>query len=362
MDGEVVYLFVYDVGAKFTEEQLKGLLKNPEDFSKYEYKKPTPEEIVSISIPFIFNLREETFESKKEALKFKVQCAIYATGSYSIRVRHHFSDADADFLKRLAFDPSIWEFVLKAQQKAKAKVEESLSKISPLTPSRQNEIYNFYYIEGEKDDVVKKHQALITGMLIDEPNPEALEASYAAEVLKRKLSYTTSEVTYVGWESAVRIDRTKSYEYEVLLAEIANVQLLELRINHDSISKKIAATDVMMTQLFKPRRFSRGVDLRKINLMLGELYDSTKDTITAVNDTIYGFGDWYLVKLYGQFNDVFQLDEWRAYLDGDLQTVEQRRVFVSEIIGSNQARFLELIVILLILIEVLLEVLYLLRI
>ena len=41
MDGEVVYLFVYDVGAKFTEEQLKGLLKNPEDFS-YEYRSPPP--------------------------------------------------------------------------------------------------------------------------------------------------------------------------------------------------------------------------------------------------------------------------------------------------------------------------------
>jgi hypothetical protein len=360
MDGEVVYLFVYDVGAKFTEEQLKGLLKNPEDFS-YEYKKPTPEEIVSISIPFIFNLKEEKLESRKDVLKFRIQCAIYATGSYSIRVRHRFSEVDADFLKRLAFDPTIWDFVLKAQQKAKAKVEESLSKISPLTPSSQNEIYNFYYIEGEKDDVVKKNQSLITGMLIDEPNPEALETSYSNEVLKRKLSYTTSEVTYVGWESAVKIDKEKSYEYEVILAEIANVQLLELRITHDSISKKIASTDVMMTQLFKPSRFPRGVDLRKINLMLGELYDSTKDTLTAVNDTIYGFGDWYLVKLYGQFNDVFQLDEWRAYLDNDLQTVEQRRVFVSEIISGNRARFLELIVILLIAIEVVLEVLYLIK-
>jgi hypothetical protein len=361
MEGEVVYLFVYDAGAKFTEEQLKGLLKDPEDFSKYEYKKPTPEEIVSISIPFIFNLKEETLEVKKESLKFKVQCAIYPTGSYSIRVRHIFSQADADFLKRLAFDSSIWEFVLKAQQKAKVKVEASLSKIGPITPSGQNELYNFYYIEGEKDDVVKKNQDLITGMLIDEPNPDALEASYAADVMKRKLSYTTSEVTYVGWESAVRIDKSKSYEYEVLLAEIANVQLLELRISHDSISKKIASTDVMMTQLFNPRRFSRGVDLRKINLMLGELYDSTKDTLTAVNDTIYGFGDWYLVKLYGQFNDVFQLDEWRAYLDSDLQTVEQRRVFVSEIISSNGEHFLSLIVVLLILIEVFLEILYLIK-
>ncbi len=362
MDGEVVYLFVYDVGTKFTEEQLKGMLKNPEDFSKHEYAKPTPEEIVSIRIPFIFNLKEETLENKKEVLKFKVQCAIYTTGSYSIRVRHRFSQADAEFLKRLAFDSGIWEFVTKAEQKAKVKVEASLSKISQIKPSSQNEIYNFYYIEGEKGDIVRKHRSLITGMLIDEPNPDALEASYSTEVMKRRLSYTASEVTYVGWESAVRIDTAKSYEYEVLLAEIANVQLLELRIHHDAISKKIADTDVLMTQLFNPRRFSKGVDLRKLNLMLGELYKNTKDTITAVNDTIYGFGDWYLVKLYGLFNDVFQIDEWRAYLDRDLQTVEQRRVFVSEIISNNGQRLLELIVISLIVLEVLLEVLYLIRI
>ena len=362
MNGEVVYLFVYDVGAKFNEDQLKGLLKDPEDFSKYEYTRPTPEEIISISIPFIFNLKEETFENKKEVLKFKVQCAIYKTGSYSIRVRHHFTEANAEFLNRLAFDPSIWEFVLKSEQKAKAKVEASLSKISPIHPSNQNEIYNFYYLEGEKDEVVKKNQNLITGMLIDEHNPDSLEASYATEVMKRKISYTTSDVTYVGWESAVRIDTSTSYEYEIILAEIANVQLLELRIHHDAISRKIADTDLFMTQLFNPRRFSRGVDLRKLNLTLGELYDSTKDTITAVNDTIYGFGDWYLIKLYGLFNDVFQIDEWRAYLDNDLQTVEQRRDFVGEIINSNRASTLEWIVILLIVIEVLLEVLYLFKI
>ena len=361
MDGEVVYLFVYDAGAKFTDEQLKGMLKDPEDFSKYEYSRPTPEEIVSISIPFIFNLKEETFENKKEALKFKIQCAIFKTGSYSIRVRHHFTQADAEFLDRLAFDPVIWEFVLKAEQKAKSKVEAALAKISPINPSSQNEIYNFYYIEGEKDEIMKKNQALITGMLIDERNPASLEASYATEVMKRKISYTASDVTYVGWEGAVRIDKSTSYEYEIILAEIANVQLLELRIHHDTISKKIADTDVTMTQLFNPRRFARGVDLRKLNLMLGELYDNTKDTITAVNDTIYGFGDWYLIKLYGLFNDVFQIDEWRAYLDNDLQTVEQRRVFVSEIISGSRARFLELVVILLILIEVALEVLYLLK-
>jgi len=42
MEGEIVYLFMYDAGVSFTDEQLAGLLKNQEDFSKYEYTKPNP--------------------------------------------------------------------------------------------------------------------------------------------------------------------------------------------------------------------------------------------------------------------------------------------------------------------------------
>ncbi|VVB76823.1 Uncharacterised protein [uncultured archaeon] len=356
MEGEIVYLFVYDAGAKFTEEQLKGLLSKPEDFSKYEYTQPTPEEIVSISVPFVFNLKDETFtNSKKENLKFKVQCSIFTTGSFSIRVRHHFESADADFIKFMAFDNAVYEFAEKTSAKARLKVEGSLSKLAAIRPSDQKERYNFYYIKGDQAEFVRKYQSLITGLMIDEQDPASLEANYSTDVLKRKISYNANDVMYVGWEGAVMISPEKSYEYELLLAEIANMQLLELRIHHNAISKKIADTDLLMAQAFTPNRFSKGVDFGKLNISLGELYGNTKDIITAVNDTIYGFGEWYLVKLYGLFNDAFQIDEWRAYLDSDLETVEKRRAFVSELISVSRARFLEIIVIVLILIEILLS-------
>ena len=37
MNSEIIYLFMYDSGVRFTEDQLSGLLKNPEDFSKYDF-------------------------------------------------------------------------------------------------------------------------------------------------------------------------------------------------------------------------------------------------------------------------------------------------------------------------------------
>ena len=58
MNSEIVYLFMFDAGPRFTEEQLGGLLKNPEDFSKYEYTKPSPEEIPTFNMPSIFNTND----------------------------------------------------------------------------------------------------------------------------------------------------------------------------------------------------------------------------------------------------------------------------------------------------------------
>lgn len=91
MDGELVYLFIYSAGATFTDEQLKGLLKNQEDFSKYEYTKPAPEEMATFNVPSIFNLKGESLTLKDAKYAFKVQVSVYSLGSFSIRMRCAFS-------------------------------------------------------------------------------------------------------------------------------------------------------------------------------------------------------------------------------------------------------------------------------
>jgi hypothetical protein len=222
-------------------------------------------------------------------------------------------------------------------------------------------MYRFYYICGAKDALLKKNTRLIAGLLIDEMDINDLSDIYVEEIMKRTVSYNTYDAVYVGWEGAVIVGPQNSYEHELLIAEIANLQLLQMRIYHNEISRKITDTDAAMHTVFEGKERQKQINLKRLNLSLGEFYDSTRETINTVNDTVFGFGEWYLLRLYSLFDDAFKISNWRKSLEKDLEIIDKRRGIVSDMIRSNRDELLELVIIVLIVIEVLLEVAYLLR-
>jgi uncharacterized Rmd1/YagE family protein len=361
MDGEIIHIFVYNVGTKFDKNQIRGLLKNPDDFSRYEYSKPTPEEIPTFTVPSIFNLKDETVPNGKGQLNFKIQASVYTTGCFSIRIRHSFSGASPEFLSALTFSNEIKTHIGALAEMERAKVEKSLEKIKRIYPNSNTEMYRIYHIESDRKDILKKNAKLIAGLLIDEEEEGKLDDAYVDEVMRNQISYNATDIVLVGWESVVMIDPSETYEHELLITEIANVQLLQMRISHNSVGDKIKDTEKIMSEVYSPEIKNSMKQLKSLNGSLGEFYDGTKDVVTSVNDTISGFGEWYLLRLYGLFEDVFKIDEWRRSLQNDLEIIDKRRSFVSNMINDNRSENLEIIVIALIVLEIVLEVLFLLK-
>ena len=360
MNGEIIYLFIYSTGTKFTDEQLKGLLKNPENFSKYEYARPKPEEIASFNMPTIFNLKEDTYIDQEELLKFKVQVAVYNSGSFSLRFRCQVLSSDLSRVLEITFDKKINEFLTVAAAREKAKVEKALAKIASISTSEYDERYRIYYIEGEKQRIVDRNRKLIAGLLIDEPNPASLSEKYTEEVLSRSMSYSSLDAVFVGWESSVMIDKSRKYEHELLVGEIANVQLLQMRISHRATSEKISETEARMIKVLEEKR-SPGKSLKELDLQLGKFYDETRDMVNYVDDTLSGFGEWYILKLYALYDDVFKISKWKKSVEDDLDIIDKRWEFVTEMMRNRRSDLLELVVIALIVIEVVLEIILILK-
>ncbi|MGC8647731.1 MAG: hypothetical protein ACP5SA_02835 [Candidatus Micrarchaeia archaeon] len=352
---EAIYLFVYDSGARFSAEQLKGLLKNPEEFSNYEYIHPSPEEISIFSVPSIFNLRDVYFGAGDEQLKFKVQVAIYDTGVFSIRFRYQ-SNSDLSMLQKVTFDPKVKEFMNSTAAKERSKIEKALSKIASISPNEQSEAYRFYFINTDRRKLSDKDIKLIAGLLIDEQNSNLLSEQYVSEVTKRNIVYNDDDILYVGWESAVMVDPTGMYEQELIITEIANAQLLEMRIYDSGMAKIISATERAIPSSIS--LFKTG-SLKRLNMQLGNFYGKTLDMLNALNDTIVGFGEWYLSRLYGLYDEAFKLSYWRESLQEKLETINNRRTFISDMLRGQRDEILEWIIILLIVVEVVIEVFYL---
>jgi hypothetical protein len=360
MEGEIVYLFMYDFGAAFSDEQLSGLLKNQEDFSKYDFTKPTPEEISTFNVPAIFNLGDEVLKIGDSQHRFKVQASIYKFGGASIRIRYQVSDANYSQIVKLTFDKQINDFVQGTAAKARKKMESALSKVSKINASTINETYRFYYIDGDKNQILSKYRKVIAGLTIDEQNSETLSNQYVDSLIVNGFSYDENNVFFAGWESAVLVDKEYTHEHELLITEIANLQLLEMRLYHDKLTRQVNDSSRYL-ESFPKRGIARYfVDWRTryLNKNLGMLYDSTRSMLNNVNDTVFGTGEWYLSRIYNTFVSAFKLNEWRSIIESDLEAVGKEREFVSDLIKFDYDVLLEYIIIILIVVEVIIEIVY----
>ena len=361
MNSEIIYLFMYDSGVRFTEDQLSGLLKNPEDFSKYEFSKPEPEEIATFNIPSIFNLKEETEKIGNTEYHFKVQVAIYPFGGFSIRVRYPIANWNNDTISKMTFNKEINDIINAVVSKTKKKVSSALSKKKEININQLSETYKFYYLEGDKSNILLKSKKLISGLLIDEVHADTLESEYIEYILGKSISYNSSNVLFVGWESAVMIDKENSYEHELLIAEISNLQLLEMRIYHQMLTVKLESSSSVLNSLDSGIMRMKNSEMAKMNRSLGSIYDNTRTVINNVNDTVFGLGEWYLSRVYSLFSNVFKLDVLKSSIEKDLEAIDNERKYISDIEAFWHEAFLERIVIVLIVVEIILEIFYLIK-
>ncbi len=365
MDGEAIFLFIYDVGTRLESAKIKGILSNAVDFSSHEHDKAVPEEIASFNIPAIFNLKEQEIVTPQMKIRVRPQVSIYEIGAFSVRIRVPLERVELSKFNKLTSDPEIQEKIKGLVKDIREKTEKVLSKIATIKSGDLMETYRVYFVRGDKDAILKPNEKLIAGLLLDEENYSLLDNKYVESTLHRQLSYYKTDVAIVDWDGMFMVASNRKYEHELLTAEIANVQLLELRIYHDEIDKIVKAASnefvgITHTGFFKSF-FSRR-HLTKLSLELGNFYDSTKDVISSTNNIIYGFGEWYLARLYSSLSDSFRLMDWNTSLSQDLEIVEKLRAFIQDRVEEDTSSNLEAIVIALILIEIGIEVITLLKI
>ena len=360
MNSEIIYLYMYDIGDPVSAAELDGLFRNQEDFSKYEFRRPGPEEIATFDVPHIFNLKDEVLALGETQHRFKVQVAVYTFGSFSIRIRYQVGPGAHSQLAKITFDPKINEFIRELVSKSKKKIESALMKIREVKISPTMETYRFYYIEGEKNQILPKARKMIAGLLVDEKDADTLEDEYIEYILGKGISYDAGSILFVGWESAVMIDKEYQHEQELLIAEISNLQLLEMRIYHAVLARELNTASKSMRRIgVGSASVLRKADTSQINRSLGSVYDNTRAVLNNINDTVFGFGEWYLARVYSLFSSVFKLDTLKASMERDLEAIDNERKFVSDMEVSRHESFLELLVVFLIVVEIVLEILFL---
>jgi hypothetical protein len=169
------------------------------------------------------------------------------------------------------------------------------------------------------------------------------------EALRLRISYTTEDLFVADWPAAVLIDRDCDETLQII--EFANVQLLEYRNIDDRLDKDVSAAYRLIHGLRRsslPFWRTQARPLRK----LGDLQVEATDLFERTGNVLKLVGDQYLARVYRVLDRRFHLDEWEASIRRKLEVLEVIYKTLSDQAATYRAEFLEAVVVILILLEI----------
>jgi hypothetical protein len=189
----------------------------------------------------------------------------------------------------------------------------------------------------------------LAGLVRLESGP--LSADEVSEALRLHLSYSPSDLFVPDWAAAVLIDQDCDETLQVI--EFANLQLLEFRHIDNRLDDSLTDAYRLVHPLSRSRLPFWRITARPLRL-LGELKVEANELFERTGNVLKLVGDQYLARVYRLAAARFHLDAWERSILRKMEVAEGVYQVVADQGASFRMEFLEIIVILLILLEILL--------
>jgi hypothetical protein len=182
-----------------------------------------------------------------------------------------------------------------------------------------------------------------------------LSGDEVQEATRLRLSYSPDDLFVPDWTAAVLVDRECDETLQAI--EFANLQLLEFRHIDNRLDDRLAqAWRVIqpLTHTALPLWRVFGRPLR----MVGGLKVEANDLFERAGNVLKLVGDPYLARVYRLVASRFHLETWEASIRRKLEAIEGVYGVVADQARDFRMEFLEIVVVLLILLEVVLALLH----
>jgi hypothetical protein len=193
------------------------------------------------------------------------------------------------------------------------------------------------------------HAAVLAGLLRLEQG--ALSGEEITEAVRLHISYSPEDLFVADWAAAVLVDHDCDETLQAI--EFANLQLLEFRHIDDRLDDTLTSAyrlvhGVEHSWLSWLR--GHGQELRT----MGELRVEANGVFERTGNVLKLVGDQYLARVYRLLATRFHLREWERSIERKLETAEGVYQVLSDQADSHRSEFMEIIVIVLIVLEVVL--------
>jgi len=218
-------------------------------------------------------------------------------------------------------------------------------------PSALSEEYTFFCIAEyeDYDKYISANKVKITSLLKDEA--EELTGREVEDTISASIRYGKEDTVIIDWDGAFILDKGKEFDEIISLLELANIQLLNLRLLDFKLQEDIGRIrkliDFGRLKIFQLSYYSKEIVKLRSEALLE--FDSIENMIKL-------YGDWYSARLYGIASRKLSIDKWRSAVEAKLGLLRDIYTIITERVAESYNIILEASIVVLIIVEILLAV------
>ncbi|MEP9410598.1 MAG: hypothetical protein HRF42_04215 [Candidatus Brocadia sp.] len=210
-----------------------------------------------------------------------------------------------------------------------------------------DEEYSVYCISGysgDPEDVISEHKESIAGLLKTERIP--LDEEEINATLKFNIKYSKDDITIVEWDGAFVFDPRGDFASNIELFEIANLQLLKLRVLEHELEKRLERAAWLLKKTTKKKiPLLKSRDIRNSLREIIQIRTESIQEFAATERNINLIGDWYSARLFDLITKKLHLEEWKTNNNRMLDALEDIYSMISENFSMSFSTTLEFIII-----------------
>lgn len=328
MNGEVIFLRLTDVGLSIDLNQAKNIFPGIPD-KRIIKTKDTPS-YVTIPEPLKLELTQDISSESKHINEINLQIKLFEEGVVSLIARIKFEDIPLENLHNLRKttfstidgDFNINQFLKYHFEKTYNQIKECIQEQTYPLKKFIHEKYVLYCIVDDIDNpqnFIEVNKNYFTNLLMGEKPDLNLNQNQIDSTLNHPFSFLKNDLIIFDFDRGLIIDPNQDYEDIVLVVEIANYQLLELRTLDFLLDKRLAIVEDDIRKIFfTSRTFGRKLN-RKIGNLLRLRYDLTFVLENIINVSKF-IGDYFLAQIYKYLAQLFELQQWSESIRSRLET------------------------------------------
>ena len=337
MKGEIILLRLIDVGRKINLKKAVNVIHGSQD--KLIIKKRDTPKYVDFPEPIRLEITQEVTATAQNINRVDLLIKLYEDGVISLTARLKFSHIELKDLfniRKTKFnidnkELNLNQFLKSQETNIINQLEGCIEEIGYNFGITDNEKYTIYCITDffeNPQSFINENQNLIAHLLIGEDPHLNLNQNQVHRTLENNFSYEENDYVIFDFDRSIIMDPTEDYNDILTVIEIANYQLLELRILDKLLTRRLNLAELDISKIYT----MSGTLWRRLNKRVGNLLRLKYDLSFLLENTENVsklFGDFYLAQLYTQLAELFQLKEWsgsirhRIDMIGDIYNVAQ---------------------------------------